>query len=91
MKDPICIECTGDLKLTKVKGNDTAPIFTHDNNSIASEVLPMQLCKILEGIQIWRIQPAHITFTARRKTCPAVYLNNCQFPQVGTVSTLVCI
>lgn len=73
--------------------DDTAIISSHENPQTASRILQHHLNKIQKWLETWRIKAnetksAHITFTLKKRSCPAVELNNILLPQVQNVKYL---
>ena len=65
--------------------DDTTIIATHKNPTIASLMLQNYLFKLQQWFKTWRIvvnenKSTQVTFTLRKETCPAVYLNNKVIP-----------
>ena len=73
--------------------DDTTIIATHKNPTIASLMLQNYLFKLQQWFKTWRIvvnenKSTQVTFTLRKETCPAVYLNNKVIPQSNKVKYL---
>ncbi len=70
--------------------------FADDTAYLASPKIPTHVSNIIKScvntLQIWlakwKIKSAHITFTLRKNTCPAVSLNNVNIPLVNDVKYL---
>lgn len=73
--------------------DDTAIMSTHLNMNTASRELQAHLNNIEKWLTNWRMKvnetkSVHITFTMKKKSCPAVSLNNIRLPQETTVKYL---
>uniref|UniRef100_A0A1Y1JXT3 Reverse transcriptase domain-containing protein n=2 Tax=Photinus pyralis TaxID=7054 RepID=A0A1Y1JXT3_PHOPY len=73
--------------------DDTAILSCHENPQIASNKIQNYLTNLQQWLEKWKIKvneskSAHITFTLRKETCPAVTINNVQIPQTQTVRYL---
>ena len=73
--------------------DDTAIISSHANPIIASHRLQVNIRKIQEWLNIWRIKvneskTQHITFTLNKRTCPTIYLQDKPIQQVDEVKYL---
>jgi len=73
--------------------DDTAILSTHVNPNTASRVLQDHLNDIQKWLEIWRVKvnetkSAHVTFTLRKKTCPALLLNGVKIPKASDVKYL---
>lgn len=73
--------------------DDTALLATHDDAVIASRILQDSLNDLTHWFSKWRIKineakSVHLTCTLKHLTCPVVYMNNIQLPQVTEVKYL---
>jgi hypothetical protein len=65
---------------------NTAVLAEDSDPGIASQKLQTNLGAIQKWLKKWRIKgneskSVHVTFTARRNTCPPVHINNEHLPQ----------
>jgi hypothetical protein len=73
---------------------DNTAVLAIDLNAVAaSQKLQTSLDAIHHWLSLWRLKAigyksTHITFTNRRETCPAVYINNEPLPQAEDVKYL---
>lgn len=72
---------------TATFADDTVFLSSHQDSVVASYILQNHLNEISDWLQQWKIKvneskSAHLTCTLKRETCPPVYLNNVQLPQV---------
>lgn len=79
--------------VTATFADDTAFIASNENPRLASLTLQKHLKDIEEWLKKWRIKvnaskSAHVTFTNRRETCPAVLLNGNEIPRHEDVKYL---
>lgn len=73
--------------------DDTAILSTHVNPNTASRELQDHLNDIQKWLKSWRVKvnetkSAHVTFTLKKRTCPAVSLNDIKIPKVSDVKYL---
>lgn len=73
--------------------DDTAILSSHSNPKIASKILEVHLKSIENWLCDWRIKvnelkSAHVTFTLKKETCPAVKLNGVTIPQTNEAKYL---
>jgi hypothetical protein len=85
---PSCPDTT-----TATFANDTAVLAIDPNAVAASQKLQTSLDAIHHWFSLWRLKTngsksTHVTFTNRRETCPAVYINNEPLPQAEDVKYL---
>ncbi len=78
---------------TATFADDTAVLSLHESAVVASDNLQGYLLQFEDWLKRWRIQvnetkSSHITFTLKRDTCPHVFLNNIEIPQVDCVKYL---
>ena len=79
--------------LTSTFADDTAIISCHYEHNVASKILSTHLRELEGWLRKWRVKvneskSTHITFTLKRKTCPAIYLNGTTIPQKDVVKYL---
>lgn len=73
--------------------DDTAILASHENPTIASNLVQHNLNQIQNWLEKWKIRAnetksVQVTFTLRRETCPPVQLNNALIPQATDVKYL---
>lgn len=73
--------------------DDTAVLTTHANAEQASSLVQTYLRLVEDWFRIWRIsvngaKSVQVTFTLKKETCPAVFLNNQQIPQADKAKYL---
>jgi hypothetical protein len=78
---------------TATFADDTAVLAIDPNAVVASQKLQNSLNTIHHWLSLWRLKEngtksTHITFTNRRETCFAVYINNEPLPQAKDVKYL---
>jgi hypothetical protein len=71
--------------LTATYADDTAILASHPNPITATEHLQYHLRRLEQWLKQWRVQAnenksTHVTFTLKRKDCPAVLLNGKHIP-----------
>jgi len=79
--------------MTATYADDTAVLASHHNPITASTNLQHHLNQLQKLLKRWRIKAnenksTHITFSLKRKTCPAVTLNGQHIPQRETAKYL---
>jgi len=72
--------------ITAIYADDTAVLAVHKDHIEASQRLQESLFYIQIWLKKWRVRvngakSVHVTFTARRKTCPPVILNGLRIPR----------
>lgn len=82
-----------DLSTVATYADDTAILSSHEDPSVASQLLQTDLANIEKWLKLWRIKvnetkSAHVTFTLRRQTCPPVTMNGNQIPQYNDTKYL---
>lgn len=80
---------------TATFADDTAVLASHESPIVASDNLQSYLIQLEDWLKRWRIKvneskSSHITFTLKKETCPNVFLNNIEIPQVESVKYLGC-
>ena len=84
---------TSNNVITSTFADDTAILSTAHSPNLASSKLQDSLNSISEWLKTWRIKAneaksVHVTFTLRKKDCPAVTLNNTEIPKSNTAKYL---
>lgn len=84
---------TAQNAITGTFADDTAILSCHEDPQIASNITQNNLDNLQQWLKKWKIKvneskSAHITFTLRKETCPAVTINNVQIPQTQAVKYL---
>lgn len=84
---------TNENATTATFADDTAVLAMHSDPITASKYLQGNLNLIKKWLKFWRIKAnetksTYVTFSTRTETCPAIYLNGTQIPQVNDAKYL---